>query len=205
MTIATRREADTPQRRRGAALERAILDAAYEELSESGYAGFAVESVAARARTGKASIYRRWPSKQLLVLDALCRVMPTPSDLGLTPTWPDDMTTIEALREVAEVIATVASSPLGDVVRAIKGEAASDPELAKAVDDQFHAPRRDYLIALLRRGVERGEVRPGADTAVVADVLPAILVHRVILQREQVTAAVINDLMDQVLIPLIRP
>ena len=52
------------QRKRGAALEDAILEAAYAELSEVGYSAFSVEGVAARARTGKASIYRRWPTKQ---------------------------------------------------------------------------------------------------------------------------------------------
>src|SRR5690348_12742634 len=60
--------AEIARRRRGAALEDAIRQAAFDELSEVGYATFSVESVAERARTGKASIYRRWPTKQALVL-----------------------------------------------------------------------------------------------------------------------------------------
>src|SRR5215813_5945147 len=57
-------------RRRGEALEGAIYDAVVDELAEVGYAAFTIESVAARAKTGKASIYRRWQTKQDLVIDA---------------------------------------------------------------------------------------------------------------------------------------
>ena len=90
------------QRRRGAALEDAIVAAAYDELSVVGYSAFTVEGVAARAKTGKASIYRRWPTKQLLVLDALLLQLPTPADCGIAPEMPDDMSTADALRNVAQ-------------------------------------------------------------------------------------------------------
>jgi Tetracyclin repressor-like, C-terminal domain len=61
------------------------------------------------------------------------------------------------------------------------------------------------MLALLRRGVERGEVRLGADVTLVADVLPSVLTYRMILQREPVNARMINEIIDQVLIPLISP
>ena len=174
---------------RGAALEDAILEAAYAELSEVGYTAFTVEGVAARARTGKASIYRRWPTRGELMLDVVCSQLPTPGRLRLAAVdILDDVTTADALRGVARAISQVIASPAGDVMRAIKCEAVSDPELARAIDDRFQAPRREFLLRLLRRGVERGEVRPGADTQLVADVLPAVLTHRVILQREPITA-----------------
>jgi AcrR family transcriptional regulator len=196
----------TATRRRGVALEDAILEAAYAELSEVGYASFTVEGVAARARTGKASIYRRWPTRGELILDAVCSQLPTPEACGLEMTdIPDDLTTADAFRGVARAISKVIASPAGDVVRAIKCEAVTDPELARAIDDRFQAPRREHLLRLLRRGIERGEVRPGADTAIVADVLPAILTHRMIMQREQVTARDLTDIMEQVLLPLIEP
>jgi hypothetical protein len=117
----------------------------------------------------------------------------------------DDVTTEDALRGVARAITATLASPAGDVMRAIKCEAATDPELARAVDDQFQAPRRAAMLALLRRGVERGEVRPGADVTLVADVLPSVLTYRMILQREPVNARMINEIIDQVLIPLISP
>jgi AcrR family transcriptional regulator len=191
-------------RRRGAALEDAILDAAFAELTEVGYTAFTVEGVATRARTGKASIYRRWPTKQELVMDALAAGLPTPEQCGLEAQIDDAVTTVEALQGVARAIASVITSPAGDAMRAIKCEAVADPELAKLVDDRFQAPRRAAMLALLRRGVARGEVRPEAVTPVVVDVLPAVLSHRVILQREPLTERDISAIMEQVFIPLIE-
>jgi len=193
--------AGAPQRRRGVALEDAIRQAAFDELSEVGYTAFSVEGVAARARTGKASIYRRWPTKQELVWDALNAALPAVND---EPAYDDSVTTVDALYEVARTVARVITSPAGDVVRAVKCEAMSDPELARLVDERFQAPRRAALLALLRRGVARGEVRPGAATELVADVLPAVLVHRVIMQRERLGEREIRKIMEQVLIPLVE-
>ena len=193
------------QRKRGAALEDAILDAAYTELSEVGYTAFSVEGVAARARTGKASIYRRWPTRAQLMLDALSAYLPTPEKCGFPVTVTDDVSTADVLRQIACAISDTLESPAGAVMRAIKCEAVSDPELARAVDEKFQAPRRAALLALLRRGIERGDVRPGADTPLIADVLPAVLTHRIILQREPLTAAMIHEIIEQVVLPLIEP
>ena len=195
---------NTGQRKRGAALEDAILDAAYTELSEVGYTQFTVEAVAARARTGKASIYRRWPTKQALVLDALCAGLPTPEQLGLACELYEGLTTVDALHQVARAITRILCSPAGDAIRAVKCEAAADPELAREIDERFQAPRRAALLGLLQRGVERGEVRPEAVSPMVADVLPAVLSHRVILQREPITELDIVAIIDQILIPLVE-
>jgi AcrR family transcriptional regulator len=197
-------ESPVALRKRGATLERAILDAVWAELSEVGYTAFTVEGVAARARTGKASIYRRWPTKQELVMDAMLERVPTPEQCGIGLEIDDSVTTAEALHSVARAIASVITSPAGDAMRAIKCEALSDPELARLIDDRFQAPRRAAMIGLLRRGAARGEVRPDAVTPLVADVLPAILSHRVILQREPLTEQDLTDIMQQVFIPLIE-
>lgn len=193
------------QRKRGAALEDAILTAAWTELSEVGYTAFSVEGVAARARTGKASIYRRWPTRATLMLDAINSHLPAPAQCGFPTELADDITTADALRGIASAISTLLDSPAGDVMRAVKCEAATDPELARAIDDQFQAPRRAAMLALLQRGVARGEVRADAATPLIADVLPAVLTHRIILQREPITAETITEIMEQVLLPLIEP
>ena len=195
--------AAAPQRKRGAALEGAILDAAYTELSDVGYTAFSVEAVAARARTGKASIYRRWPSKQELVLDVLADRLPSAADCGISPHWDDSVTTADALRQIACSISQVLHSPAGDAMRAIKCEAFSDPELARLIDDRFQAPRRAALLTLLARGVERGEVRPDAVSPLIADVLPAVLSHRIVLQREPVDESTITEIMERIIIPLV--
>lgn len=68
--------AQTPSRRRGAVLERAILEAALDQLGTVGWNGLTMEGVAAGAQTGKAAVYRRWPSKEDLVADALRSGLP---------------------------------------------------------------------------------------------------------------------------------
>lgn len=192
------------RRRRGPALEAAILESAWAELSEAGYAGFSVEAVAARARTGKASIYRRWPTKQALVLDALCTQLPQPADCGISIDWPDSVTTREALMQVARVITEVMRSPAGDAMRAVKCEAVVDPELARQIDIQFQTPRREVLMQLLRRGVERGEVRPEAACRTVADVIPAVLTYRIVIQREPLGEDDLTAIITQIFLPLVE-
>jgi AcrR family transcriptional regulator len=203
-TVTAVQTAPPALRKRGAALEQAILEAAFAELSEVGYTAFTVESVATRARTGKASIYRRWPTKQELVMDALLERLPTAEQCGFVPTLDDSVSTVDALYGVARSIAAVITSPAGDVMRAIKCEAMGDPTLARLIDDRFQAPRRAAMLALLERGVARGEVRPGAAIPLVADVLPAVLTHRVILQREPLAEGDITAIMEQVFIPVIE-
>ena len=202
---ATRAPSDAIQRRRGPQLEEAILGAAFAELVESGYVAFSVESVAARARTGKASIYRRWPSKQELVLDALLLNLPTAEECaGAGIVVDDTVTTADALRQIARVIAGVLSSPAGDAMRYVKCEAAVDPELARLIDERFQAPRRAAVLGLLARGVERGEVRPEAVSELVADVIPAVIFHHVILQQRTVSEVELTQIMDVVVIPMIE-
>jgi AcrR family transcriptional regulator len=193
------------QRKRGAALENAILEAAYAELSQAGYTAFSVESVAARAHTGKGSIYRRWPTKQLLVLDALCAHLPTAQECGFQAVIPDSVTTVEALHLVARKIAKVLASPAGAAMRAVTCEGVSDPELGDAVNERFQGPRRQAMLALLERGAARGEVRPEAVTPLVADLLPAVLAHRMLLLRESVTEQTLTAIVEHLLVPLIEP
>ena len=194
---------DVVQRKRGAVLEYAILAAAYDELCEVGYAAFTVEQVAARAGTGKASIYRRWPTRQELLLDALSAGLPMPAQCGLEPVLNDSVTTADALRGIAAEIGRVLTSPAGAAMRAVKYEAASNPELAQLVDERFQAPRRSALLGLLRRGVTRGEVRADAVSDLVADVLPAMLLHQLLLQPESDSGPDITAIVEKIVIPLV--
>ena len=90
------------RRRRGAELEEAICHAAYEELTDVGFAAFTIESVAARAQTGKASIYRRWATKNALLMDAFCRGIPTPDGCRMAAEIDDSVGTRDALMIVVD-------------------------------------------------------------------------------------------------------
>ena len=183
-------------RRRGGVLLDAIHAAVLDELVASGYAGLTIERVAERARTGKGSIYRRWPTRLDLVLDTLDHTLPQVDVLPDTGNIRTDL--IEALWHIA----TVMNSPAGDAARACFGPEV-DEELAQAIRDRLLPPRKKGLLAILRRGVARGEVRPGAVRTRVAEVGPMLL-HGEMLQRGRITREAVRDIVDEVLMPLLR-
>ncbi len=191
-----------PQRRRGAALEDAIHCAVLAELAEVGYAAFTIESVAARAKTGKASIYRRWPTKQDLVLDAFIARFGGPDEIVGELLTDTEAPTRDLLVRLATRICQV-SDEGAEMIRAMACEATRDPELAAAVEQKVYRPKHAAFVELLRRGVERGEVRPEAVRGVYAEALPAMLTYRMILNNQPVTAAEAAEIVDCVVMPLI--
>src|SRR4051812_29456786 len=163
-------------RRRGAALLGAIHTAVLDELADNGYAGLSIERVAERARTGKASIYRRWPTRLELVLDALDHTMPAVHDPPDTGNVRDDLLVV--LRRIAATM----NSRVGDAARACLTHPAIDDELGAAVRDRLLPPRKAMVVDILRRGADRGEVRRDAVTERIAETGPMLL-HGEIVQR----------------------
>lgn len=190
------------QRRRGVALEDAIHDAVFEELAEVGYAAFTIEAVAGRAKTGKASIYRRWETKQDLVLDAFMARFGGPDDIVNDLVADTDATTRDLLVKLATRICQV-SDEAGEVIRAVACEATRDPDLAAAVEQKVHRPKHAAFVELLRRGVDRGEVRPDAACGLYAEILPAMLTYRMILNNQRVTEKDATEIVDHAVMPLI--
>ncbi len=176
-------------RRRGEALERAIHAAVFAELAEVGYAAFTIESVASRAHTGKASIYRRWPTKQDLVLEAFCGKFGTTRDVLL-----------QMGRRMCEV-----SAEATEAIRVAAGEMSRDAELSAALDERVNCPKRELLLNVLQRGVERGEVRPEAACEMFAEILPAMIMFKLILQNQAVSDDALISIVDDILMPLLRP
>jgi AcrR family transcriptional regulator len=192
------------ERKRGATLENAIHDAVFAELAEVGYAAFTIEAVATRAKTGKASIYRRWDTKQDLVLDAFIARFGAPDDLLSDLLVDTDATTRDLLVTLATRICRI-SEEAGELIRAVACEATRDPDLAAAVEQQVHRPKHAALVELLRRGVDRGEVHPDALCDLYADVLPALLTYRMVLNNQPVTQHDAAEIIDRVVMPLISP
>jgi len=183
-------------RRRGASLLEAIHAAVLEELADNGYAGLSIERVADRARTGKASIYRRWPTRMELVLDALDSALPGPEQIVQGDDVRSDL--LALLRRIAAVM----SSRSGAAARACLGPGV-DPELSDAIRTRLVAPRRTALLALLQEAAQRGEVRPEAVTERVAELGPTLL-HGELLHRGHVDDAAVIAIVDEVLMPLLR-
>jgi AcrR family transcriptional regulator len=187
-------------RRRGDALLEAIYSAALVELAETGYAAMTMEGVAERARTGKASIYRRWPSRGQLVVDAFDYVIPdlteNPPDTGSVRT---DL--IAVLRRIAETM----NGTLGTAARACMGCLDQNPEIAQVVRERVLAPRKAVIMQILRRGVERGEVRPDAVTDRIAALGPMLLHAEVLQHGVPLPDEAVVTIVDDVFLPLLAP
>jgi AcrR family transcriptional regulator len=188
-------------RRRGLVLEEAIHEAVFDELASVGYAAFTIEAVAARAKTGKASIYRRWNTKQDLVLDAFCTRFGGPDHI-LASLADEQLTTRDLLVQLGTGICQM-SGEAGELVRAVACEITRDAELAAAVEAQVHRPKQAAILAVLQRGVARGEVRPEAVCELFGDLLPALLTYRVILMNRSVTEQTVAEFVDRILMPLV--
>jgi AcrR family transcriptional regulator len=162
-----------PGRPRSPEADRAILRAAVDLLADEGYGGVTMEGVAARAGVGKATVYRRWPCKSALVVDAVtaCR------EGGIPP--PDTGSTREDLLVFVQgFMHHLRTSDLGRVMPALLAELSRNAELATEFREGFVLPRRAKVLEAVRRGVERGEVRAGVDAELVADGVVALLLHR---------------------------
>ncbi|MFJ9815292.1 TetR/AcrR family transcriptional regulator [Streptomyces sp. NPDC101151] len=188
-------------RRRGAVLERAILDAALEQLSTVGWNGLTMEGVAAGAQTGKAAVYRRWPSKEDLVADALQAGLPRfegVPDLGSVRA--DLLVLCRRARDA------MYSRP-GYALRAVIHEC--DPAQAERfhglIFDGVVEPTIKLLGEVITRGIGRGEVRSDAANGYVFDAIPAMMMYRSKMCASEWSDRDLEEMIDQLMLPLLRP
>jgi AcrR family transcriptional regulator len=155
----------------------AILDAALAMFGEVGSEGMTVEAVAARAGVGKATIYRRWPSKDDLVIAAIQEVLTSVEvpDLG------DLRTTLVAM--VRGAITFMKTSTAGLIFPRMASEVAGRTPLGVRYVEAVIRPRRAMVRSVLERGVADGMLRPDLDVALLADVLVGPIILRKILNE----------------------
>ena len=191
----------TSLRRRGVVLERAILDAALEQLSTVGWNALTMEGVAAGAQTGKAAVYRRWSSKEDLVADALQAGLPSLEEL---PDLGDVRADLLALCTRARD--AMFSRP-GSALRAVIHEC--DTVQAERFHGVIFEGVVEPTIRLLReavdRGIERGEVRADASNSYVFDAIPAMMMYRSKMCGSEWNDHDIEEMIDQLMLPLLRP
>jgi AcrR family transcriptional regulator len=185
-------------RRRGAALEEAILQAAVEELTEVGYRRLTMDNVAARAGTAKNVIYRRWPSRAALCIAAYRELLPTS---------PDDTPDTGSLRGDALALLNRAndrmSSPIGQILRELLADIQSDPERLRDIRDQIARAGVTPWLTVLTRAVSRGEVAPEVVTPRVATVAADLLRNEYALNgAKTIPSSVLDEIVDEVFLPL---
>jgi len=161
-----------PGRPRSARAHQAILDAAVALFVEEGFEGMSVEAVAARAGTGKTTIYRRWPSKEDLVIDAIAQVLAAP------PTTDTGSVREDLVRLGRELHGLMSSSVTGGVFPRMTAEVATGSRLGRLYGQRVIGPRREALAVALRRGIDRGELPEDADVELAIDLLVGGLLLR---------------------------
>jgi AcrR family transcriptional regulator len=187
-----------PMRRRGETLERAIYDAVFDQLQAVGYVGLTMEGVAAGAHTGKAALYRRWPRKEDLVVDALEHALPSPADL------PDHGDVRDNLLDLLRRMAAMLNSPTGCALQCLMAEIDRDHPFARLLHQRVKEPRKQMFLTLLRRGADRGQVRPEAASPLVAEVGPALVMQRFLAEGPPVPDDYVVSVVDDVVMPLLR-
>ncbi|MFN7924078.1 MAG: TetR/AcrR family transcriptional regulator [Bryobacteraceae bacterium] len=177
-------------RPRSKSATQAILTATRELTTEAGYANLTIEAVAARAKSGKATIYRWWPSKAALVSEAFL------ANTDLTVPFPDTGSTQEDFRRHLQLLAQLLSSPTGALLKIFVGHGQEDPELLKAFQERFLAPWRDEARQVLLRGLRRGDLRSNLFVEIALDLLCSPLLLSLLLKPGAITPDYVDALCD---------
>ncbi len=190
MTAAAPLPAAPPRgRRRSRRSEEAILDATLALLGEVGFSGLTIDGIAARAGVGKATIYRHWPGKAHLVVDAFrSRIPPMPAPE--TGTLRGDL-----LAVVGFMVEGLSRSPLSRILPALVEAAESDPELERLFK-VFGEERRTLIRGVLERAAARGELRSDLDLEVVLDCVVGPVFARRLVARKPLTPRYGEQLVD---------
>ncbi|MFZ0957360.1 MAG: TetR/AcrR family transcriptional regulator [Candidatus Sulfotelmatobacter sp.] len=183
----------SPGRPRSEHARLAILHSTLKLLGENGFSDLTIEAVAAHANVGKATVYRWWPNKAVLIADAFAsgatRKLHFP-DTGFVRT---DMS--QQMRQLIKVF----RSPRGRIVSAILGGGQSDRDLIAAFRERFLWPRRREAYATLRRGILRGELRPDQDLDLLLDSLYGPIYMRFLIRHDTLTPDFVDRLCELVL------
>jgi len=178
-------------RPRSEAAHRAILEATLQMLSEVGFSSLTVEGVAARAGVGKATIYRRWPSKLPLVVEAF-RELPGLEEVD-TGDLANDLK--EMLRSYLRVFN---STPLAQVLPSLAGERAHNPELSRLFDPVMRG-RSQPLRRRIQHAVDRGELPAGLDADMAADLIVGPISVRLFFSGARISPRLVDPIVDLVL------
>lgn len=167
-------EPKTRGRRRSRASEEAILSATLELLSEIRIRDLTIEAIAQKARVGKNTIYKWWPSKTYIALDAFR------STLDKTIPIPDTGSVEQDLKQLVRSSISMPSTAMRGIFAQFLTEALSDPAFASLFCECFLEPRRKAIAARLDRAIKQGEIRDTFDPEIALDLIFGPLIFRML-------------------------
>jgi AcrR family transcriptional regulator len=183
---------DARRRRRGVELEEAILQAAWAELTEVGYARLTMEGVADRAQTGKQVLYRRWHNRAELVVVAMrhrfSSIVEEVPDTG--ELRGDVLAVLQRMRQRFEDVGP-------DVVHGLMAE-------AHDIDPGLRSIMTDVMGVILKRAAGRGEIRTAALTRRVTTLPADLMRHEMLLGNAPIPESTLTEIVDEIFLPLVR-
>ncbi|MBU3060426.1 TetR/AcrR family transcriptional regulator [Nocardia sp. NEAU-G5] len=176
----------------------AILDATFALAVEKGYARMSIDAIAAAAGVGKQTIYRWWPSKGAVALDAVNEKMGTATD------FPDTGDIAADLKTQITALSELLAGDIGGVYQAVIAEAQSDPHIAAAVRETIVEPRLEQCCKRLDSAITAGELRGDIPTRAMVEMLYGPVYYRFLLHAPESDLRLGADHVDHLLTGL-RP
>lgn len=170
---------------------KAILETAIDLVTELGFRAVSIEAIAAKAGVAKTTIYRRWPNKAAVVMDAFMERL-------LRTQFPTTKKVTDSVRLQMRSMARAFRSKDGDVLKALLSEAQFDTELATAFRERWTLPRRKIALEVLQKAVSQGELRPDIDLEATIDLLYAPMYYRLQMGTAPLSDAYIDEIFNQV-------
>jgi AcrR family transcriptional regulator len=175
-----------------------ILDAALDVLAEEGFDGMTIDMVAARAKAGKATLYRRWPSKTELVIDAVACMKNGDIDrLAL----PDTGTLRGDLVAMIKPLSIRDARKKLQVMAGLASLLARNPEVAEVARAAVIAPRSALNRQILQRAIDRGEISADVDVQLVANISSSMVTHRTLMLGKPVDREFLISIIDKIILP----
>jgi AcrR family transcriptional regulator len=193
---------DTPNRKpgrpRSARIDQALETAVVDILAEEGYAGLRVDDVADRAGVSKTTIYRRSPTKAALVVDVLKRLKREQIPMPETGSTEADLRAL-----VHDLYASLDGTSLGAAMAGLIAERHADPDLESALTVLW-ASRQSMVAAVIRRGLDAGELREGLDEATVLDLLAGPAYYRLLVTGQPLNRSAARRQADALIAAVLR-
>lgn len=170
-----------------------ILKAARELVDETGFENLTIEGIAARAGVGKTTIYRRWPNKSSIVLDAFFE------DISPIGCFPDTGDVREDIRKQLRKLVKELNGPTGCKIATLMANGRFDKEMAETFRERWIEPRSEEARQVIRRGIDRGEIRNDVDAEVLLDALYGPIYFRLLAGHAPLTPGFADSLTELVM------
>ncbi len=171
----------------------AILKAALSEVHELGFRALSIDSLSVKSGIAKTTIYRRWPNKAAVVMDAFFY------EIGPGIAFVPCEKSVDSIQIQMQALAKAFRGKFGPLIKALLGEAQFDPELAEAFRDRWIAPRREAAKAVIRDAIGKEELRSDIDLDTTIDALYGGLYYRLLIGAGPLSQAYVDDLFRHVM------